>query len=307
MQLDAPNRTSQAELEAQALLDDEELQASLARQRRLKSRKAIVELKNRALLNTDGIENGMDLDGNVSPGLPVKEEDVEDNTTGLVLDDTSEFVRGITLQPALPPKREKSSGTPLPPQPSSSTLPGVPKREDVGSITELTVESNGMDVDDLEEGEEDARILSGDVKKEEDETDAILEGTSGGELLVSRGIGATLALLKQQGLVKPMSEEEMKAEREYKEKQKWLAKRREDEARIIAARQASKAAGSSKDQHQRELENRQREKEQATRDLDRFKNYKPNIDIKYTDEFGREMTKKEAWKSVVSSHVDGSC
>jgi len=222
--------------------------------------------------------------------IPKEESDDEG---GLVLDDTSEFVKGINLQPALPKKIP-------PPTASSSTLPSasaMPLEEIVTDVKMEEVEEGEtrMDIDDQAE---EARLLFGEnaqIKKEEDETNAALGGT-GSELLISGGMGATMALLKQSGLMKPLTAEEIANEREYKDKQRWLAKRREDDAKVAAQKSASRAAGSSKDQHQREMENKQRDREQAAKDLDRFKDYKPNIDIKYTDEFGREMSKKEAWK-----------
>ena len=58
------------------------------------------------------------------------------------------------------------------------------------------------------------------------------------------------------------------------------------------------ARGGNKDQAQREWENKMREQNEARDALELYKNYKPDFEIKYHDEFGRAMTPKEAWKSL---------
>jgi U4/U6.U5 tri-snRNP-associated protein 1 len=68
------------------------------------------------------------------------------------------------------------------------------------------------------------------------------------------------------------------------------------------------------DEAQREYEKRRREQQELRDAMDLYKSYKPNVDIKYHDEFGRgeltlsarhwtklislEMTPKEAWRSL---------
>jgi len=41
-----------------------------------------------------------------------------------------------------------------------------------------------------------------------------------------------------------------------------------------------------------------REQQAARAEEMEFKNYQPDVDIKYYDEFGRQMTPKEAWKAL---------
>lgn len=59
-----------------------------------------------------------------------------------------------------------------------------------------------------------------------------------------------------------------------------------------------RSKGSNKDQVQREYDNRIREQQEAREQMEAFKNYKPDVEIKYYDEFGREMDRKEAWKAL---------
>ena len=41
-----------------------------------------------------------------------------------------------------------------------------------------------------------------------------------------------------------------------------------------------------------------REQQEARQALELYKNYKPDVNIVYYDEFGRELTPKEAWKAL---------
>lgn len=105
------------------------------------------------------------------------------------------------------------------------------------------------------------------------------------EPLVAGGMAGTLALLRQQGAVKVQTGEDKERERTQKEKDLWLA----DHRRRIAQRELEKikARGGNKDQAQREWENRQREQAEAREALTAFASYKPDVNIVYTDEFGR--------------------
>jgi len=109
-------------------------------------------------------------------------------------------------------------------------------------------------------------------------------------------MAAVLNLLRQQGSLKVQTPEEEERERVQKQKDLWLA----DYRRRVAQRELDRiqARGGNKDQAQREWENKVREQTEAREALDIYKTYKPDINIVYHDEFGRQMTPKEAWKSL---------
>jgi U4/U6.U5 tri-snRNP-associated protein 1 len=88
------------------------------------------------------------------------------------------------------------------------------------------------------------------------------------------------------------------AEREKTQKQhdQWLANHRHRLAQRELER--LRARYSNKDQTTREYENRVREQQAAREEEKEFKHYRPDVDIKYYDEFGRQMTPKEAWKAL---------
>ena len=73
---------------------------------------------------------------------------------------------------------------------------------------------------------------------------------------------------------------------------------RVEEAREILGRLRSEDGSIEAPQAQREYENRLREQQEARQNLEAFKNYKPDVNIVYYDEFGRELTPKEAWKAL---------
>lgn len=109
-------------------------------------------------------------------------------------------------------------------------------------------------------------------------------------------MGSTLTILRQQGILANPSADHLERERVQLQRDLWLAEQR----RRIAQRDLdrAKSRGSNKDQATREYENRLREQQEARDSLDHFKHYKPDINIVYHDEFGRELTPKEAWKAL---------
>ncbi|KAK4053274.1 hypothetical protein OIO90_004048 [Microbotryomycetes sp. JL221] len=289
-------------LDATNLVDDDDLQASLARQRREANKKKIAEIKARAaaaLIERER-QDSMDLDG----GFVKREPDDENGQNGagdegdvLVLDDTSEFVRNIQLAAARPPVPRTNGVVVKKEEGTDSIVPQIKREEEDVPLDELTTtnahDNSAMDEDDQEE--------EGLVHDEEDvkpKTENGPELGTAGEVLVSGGMASTLSLLRNQGLIKPRTPEEIERERVLKEREAWLAKQRRRDEQREAERIASRQAGSSKDQQQREYENRMRDQREAQEALDSFKDYKPTVNLEYRDEFGRQLSAKEAWKQM---------
>ena len=105
------------------------------------------------------------------------------------------------------------------------------------------------------------------------------------EPVVGTGVAGVLALLRNQGALKNVTAEEKERERIQKQKDLWLA----DHRRRMAKRELERiqARGGNKDQAQREWENKMREQNEAREALEVYRNYKPDINIVYHDEFGR--------------------
>ena len=110
------------------------------------------------------------------------------------------------------------------------------------------------------------------------------------------GMAATLNILRQQGVLAQPKADQLERERVQLQRDLWLA----DYRRMLAQRELerAKARGGNRDQATREYENRVREQQEARQMLEAFKNYKPDVNIVYYDEFGRELTPKQAWKAL---------
>ena len=73
--------------------------------------------------------------------------------------------------------------------------------------------------------------LAADAKPKAEEAEGEGEmGGTGKEKYVSGGLAATLSILKQQGLIKPMTEEEQERERLYQEKVAWQTEQHRQDA-----------------------------------------------------------------------------
>ena len=231
----------------------------------------------------------------------VKVEEVGEETTetGLTFDDTSEFVRAISYNPAaVKVERAEPSVAPPPPKTRSPSrdvsMPGdealdeveagevVVKEEDAEEMLEA-IEQAIKDT----EAEERAAAINGQGEA--------AVGTSG-EPTFGSGMANTLSLLRQQGLLAQPNANQDEREKVQRQRDFWLA----DYRRVLAQRELDRlqARGGNKDQATREYENRVREQQEARAGLELFKNYKPDVNIVYYDEFGRSLTPKEAWKAL---------
>ncbi|GAA6012282.1 hypothetical protein JCM11491_007081 [Sporobolomyces phaffii] len=334
-----PRQIERTSLDSSNLIDDDDLAVSLARQRREAAKRQIKEMKERARLqveqqSTVAIKKEDDDDDEPKVGGAVtKEEDARDGDADdvLVMDDTSEFVRNIKVaaeeaasRPAATKKAVKVEEIGAKPDMRGleSVQPRI-KQEDDDAVPLSEMQIGGWNAaPQRDEEEEDALMRNIDdaprEEGEEDETKPKVStggpddeefGTTGGEKLVSKGLASTLSILRHQGLMKPRTAEEIRKEKEFKEREAWLvSQRRRDEERE-RERIESRNAGDKKDQRQREYENKLRDQRDAQAAMEAYKNYKPVVELKYHDEFGRDMTPKEAWKHLSHSfhgHGHGS-
>lgn len=229
-----------------------------------------------------------------------EEEDTESG--GLVFDETSEFVQAVGLNPVAKPKTEpKEVKLPEPEavkQEASrdvSLAPGdVPMEEiEAGEVRVKDEEDDDYDMAMLDEIENALKLEDGDVKEESAETDL---GTSS-EQNFSTGMAATLNILRQQGVIAAPSVDQQSRETTQKQRDLWLAEQRFK----LAKRELEKYQhrGTNRDQAQREYDNRLREVQERRQSIEDFNSgYKPDVNIVYYDEFGRELSVKEAWKAL---------
>ncbi|KAJ1308060.1 hypothetical protein OPQ81_002126 [Rhizoctonia solani] len=276
-------------------VDDDELQAALARSRRSKARKI-------NKLSPEEIAKRVAEEKNEAEAEEAMRNE-EPSAGGLELDDTSEFVRSVTFDPVAAEPKKLALQLPTPvPVPASQPVTG-----------DQVIES--MDVDDeKEDGEadedDDEAMLNAiegmitaaaggtmpgeapaDVKVEEELDIGTAAATNSG-----RGLAGILKALKQQGILSGPNVEVEERERLQKQKDAWLASHR----RLLAERELARlrSRGMAKDQSAREYENRVREQQEARETMESFRDYKPDIELKYYDDTGRELDTKEAWKAL---------
>ncbi|EGU76158.1 hypothetical protein FOXB_13330 [Fusarium oxysporum f. sp. conglutinans Fo5176] len=242
-------------------VDDDDLQATLAIQRKN-------ALKKRKKTRPEDIARLLKEEDN-------EPEPAEQPEGGLVLDEVSEFVAGLSK-----------------PGENEERKPRRPK----------TVSKSPEPDDDHPMGDD------AEVVEEKPQPSAVEELDETGveeEKAVGAGMGAALALLRERGLV-----EDTRGDAEYtslRNREDFLAKKRlleeELDEQARAQRERDRTSGKLDRMSVREREewarqqNTWRDQQQSRRMAELFSaGYKPNVDIKYTDDHGRSLDHKEAFK-----------
>ena len=222
---------------------------------------------------------------------------IEDGDNGLTFDDTSEFIRSIAYDPSAVKKEPDETAVTRRTSPPPSR--GAKMQEADVALVEL--EAGEVNVKEEDYDDEILDAIEDMINATEQESGVKTEqgdleiGTSG-EKTHSSGMAATLNILRQQGILAAPTTESVERERIQLQRDVWLAQQRRGVDQRESERQ--KARGGNRDQTQREYENRVRDQQDARANLELFKDYKPDVNIVYHDEFGRELTKKEAWKAL---------
>ncbi|KAF9378833.1 hypothetical protein CPB97_009305 [Podila verticillata] len=284
-------------------VDDEDLQESLARSRRIATKKTIKKLTPEQIAKNLAESKSMDVDQTPVEG-------------GLVISDVSEFVSNLSANVIQPP------AAPAPKVVSRAQSVSVDEDTSVETQDHAQDESrNGASKESVSEDASDEDINMSrsrtraeseeqeDVEMEEETKEsAAIDAPLVAEPLVSRGLGSTLALLKQQGVYETGSAEQAEKARLQAEKARLLSNIRLDEARAAKELAASKARDkekardknySSRDRERdREYENQRREQQLLDEREARMKDYKPDVNIEYIDESGNRLNTKEAFRQL---------
>ncbi|KAG9257384.1 SART-1 family protein [Emericellopsis atlantica] len=251
--------------------DDDDLQASLAIQRK-------TALKKRKKMRPEDIAKQLREQGDE----PVKEEDLGDH--GLVLDETSEFVSGLG-------KREEEEE------------PARRRRKTTTKTPEAAEPEQDHEMEDAHQEAEETHVKREDSEPAEKPDDSYLDE----EKTLDKGMGAALSLLRERGLVEESKGDERFESLQARET--FLAKKRaledELEQQTLQQRERDRRSGKLDKMSQREREeyarqqNQWREQQQSRRIAELFSaSYKPSFNIKYRDEHGRDLNQKEAFKEM---------
>ncbi|KAL7749657.1 hypothetical protein RI367_004885 [Sorochytrium milnesiophthora] len=230
---------------------------------------------------------------------------------GLVFDNRSEFVRGLPdAQSLMSLAQERLARV--------RAMEEAQARQDEQRQNALAA-SNGHSI--AQDGDDVKMDLSEDavdvpIKTEETAPQsALIED----EPSVAGGMAATLALLRQKGELAQPDQERLAKEELRRKREDWLlekerinkareAAREQEKARQKERNKANKGRSNNQQDHNRDYDDDDYDRErhdtsrvdrQNLRELqDRFKDYKPNINISYLDSTGRELGPKEAFKEL---------
>lgn len=258
-----------------AFVDDEDLQASLAIQRKN-------ALKKRKKTRPEDIAKQLKEQANE----PENGDDTEDG--GLVIGEISEFVAALSKrdeEEERKPRRQKPEVTPAT---NETERPEADGDHPMGDADEVA----GNEAPTADSGL--GAAGSDDNKLEEEKN-------------VGEGMGTTLALLRERGLI-----EESRGDSSYqshRERQDFLRRKRqleedlEDKTRLQRERDRTNGKLERMSRADREEYARQ---QNAWRDHQHSRKmaelisstYKPTVNIKYTDEHGRQLDQKEAFKHL---------
>ncbi|KAJ6062692.1 uncharacterized protein N7446_006812 [Penicillium canescens] len=269
-----------------SFVDDDDLQASLALQRR-------AAFKKRKKISPEELARQLREEEEQTP-MEVENEDEEG--PGLVIDETSEFVSNLQ-KPTLPERDERHTSIPA----AGKSAEPQPEPETEG--VEVDMDRYGHIEDEDELAAQIKRDQQAKVEPQQHLTGTGLEEES----TLDQGLGATLSMLKSRGLVKESDSSSQNAL--MRDRQRFLQEKnnRESEAerRARQQRERDRASGKLDGMSARERdeyaqwENKHRDQQEARHTAEAFnKQYKPDVQLRYVDEFGRNMNQKEAFKQL---------
>lgn len=258
-------------------IDDEDLQSSLAAQR-------MAALKKRKKARPEDIARQLRDEQSSTP----KPADTIPDDGGIVIDETSEFVANLQKPKTIEDNPDETTTT-------QEAAPTSPQSDAEGDVT--------MSYNNLEDKEDTQVQLKRSTSPINNITTTGLEV----EGTLNTGIGSTLGMLTQRGLLKTAASGDLNAQ--HRERQRFLGEKQQREAAAERAartqRERDRASGrfdrmSAKERERyAQDENRNRDQVESRQMAEVFnREYKPSVDLKYVDEFGRSMNQREAFKHL---------
>jgi U4/U6.U5 tri-snRNP-associated protein 1 len=281
MDLDKPAaQIKKRAFEDMSFVDDDDLAASLAAQRRN-------ALKKRQRLKPEEIVQQVREEASATPAAVNEAEEV----AGLVIDETSEFVANIQ-RPTVPERKRRSTSR----QAEAVTAMGADSDED----GDTNMDQSYANIEDEED-------RTARLKREESPNADLTVNGMDDEATLEQGLGSTLKLLRDRGILKDENSGDLNEQ--FRRKQIFLADKQryeaEAERKARAQRERDRQSGRLDRMTAREKEdyarsqNNFRDQQESRQLAEHFnKEYKPNVELKYIDEYGRRMTQKEAFKHM---------
>jgi U4/U6.U5 tri-snRNP-associated protein 1 len=271
MDSNLPAFTKKRKIVDDSFVDDEDLQASLDIQRK-------TALKKRKKMRPEDIAKQL------------KEEAVEEpeetQPAGLVLNDISEFVAALRNPDEEEERKPRKAKTPV-------------------EGTVAAVDDGSEDEDHPMNGDE--APVEVDIQREPSVEDDFAAIGVDEEKTVGRGMGDTLQLLKERGLIHDTNGGQLNTD--FRQRSEFLAKKRlmQEESNDYARQQRERDRASGRMERMSERDKQEIARQQnERRDLQQSRQmaqlfsaeYKPKVELKYTDEYGRSLDQKEAFKHL---------
>ncbi|KAF9164360.1 hypothetical protein BGX21_001590 [Mortierella sp. AD011] len=292
MEVEKPEPVDISELN---FVDDEDLQASLSKARRLATKKTVKTLTPEQIAQNLAESKGMEVD------------DDDTQKGGLVISDVSEFVSNLSSSAVQIPSARPAQAARARERSAEATGVTTPAAEEE---TKEEEEQEGIDnarsrtrAESEAAEDEDTAMKESDAEAQSS-ADKILDD----EPLVSKGMGSTLALLKQKGAYDVGSSEQAERAKAQAERAKWLADQKLREAKLARELVRDKARDKERSKEKnysirdrerdREYENQRREQQLLDEREARMKNYKPDIKLEYFDESGNRLDTKQAFRQL---------
>ncbi|KAJ6096598.1 hypothetical protein N7486_007344 [Penicillium sp. IBT 16267x] len=266
-----------------SFVDDDDLQASLALQRR-------AAFKKRKKMRPEDLVQQLRKEESQTP-MEVETPEGDEEEPGLIIDETTEFISNLQ-KPTIPEREERQK----------SAVSEEAKAEPKDEPQDVDMERS---YNDIEDGEDLAERIKREVSEREKQE---ITGTGlEEEATLDQGMGAALSMLRRRGLVKDTGGSDRNAL--MRDRQRFLQEKENREAeadrRARLQRERDRASGKldrmsarEREEHAR-WENKQRDQQEARQMAEIFnKEYKPDVQLKYVDEHGRSMNQKEAFKHL---------
>ena len=271
---------------AESFADDDDLQASLAAQRR-------AALKKRKKTKPEDLarqlrEEALAMPGEADPNGTT----AEDGT--LIIDETTEFVANLQRTRQEEEESHRSGTVP-------KDQARVKQEYDSDEDRDVDMQESYNEVEERQDLEE--RMKRETSAPNQPVADIGIEE----EATLSKGLGSTLNLLSERGLLKRNTEQD--SNHLLRDRQRFLAEKQKRESdlerKARLQRERDRASGKLEHMSAREreeyarYENKQRDQAESRIMSDVFnREYKPDVQLKYVDEFGRHMNQKEAFKHL---------
>ncbi|KAJ4335435.1 hypothetical protein N0V87_006093 [Didymella glomerata] len=274
----------------ESFIDDDDLQANLAAQRQ----KA---LKKRKKMRPEDIARQLREEASTPQTPDVMESTEDGDAEGLVIDETTEFVQNLGAN-----AEEEEDETRRRRRKASHVSDGIKTEQPIDDDGDVDMEQSYAEAAEAEDARQRSQSRAKSAAAEDFDTGLEAEKT------VDGGMGATLALLRQRGLVAAENDASQKNAL-YRDRQKFLADKQRAEAdaerqrKMARERERNSARWNTMTPREREewarKQNTNADASESRRLAEIFnKEYKPNVELNYVDEHGRQMNQKEAFKQL---------